>query len=208
VICRICGSGPFHQLGNHLWRTHPGVSSEEYFDKYGGMIPGLRAYHKCDNPSCLNITKFVNFSKGYRDFCSSGCRIVTTTGRNLQSKNARLQAVNSYRNRIQNKTYIPYQNIEEISLKPILELKGFKHQYIYVYGSRNEKYILDFYNPDTKVNIEVDGPSHSWGETISKDKIRDDILKSQGLKVIRVSLSDAGNLASGTLTLEEISNGR
>lgn len=48
------------------------------------------------------------------------------------------------------------------------------------------KYIVDFYCPEKKLVIEIDGPSHyATAESIIKDKARQQFLESLGLKVIR-----------------------
>ncbi len=47
------------------------------------------------------------------------------------------------------------------------------------------KYIVDFYCPEEKLVIEVDGAGHLDEENILSDKKRDDFLKSLGLNVLR-----------------------
>ncbi len=47
------------------------------------------------------------------------------------------------------------------------------------------KYILDFYCPELKLAIELDGGQHAEEKNNSHDQIRSDYLKSQGIKVMR-----------------------
>ena len=46
-------------------------------------------------------------------------------------------------------------------------------------------YILDFYNHELKLCIELDGEYHNYKEQILKDKERDDLLQFNGITVIR-----------------------
>ena len=46
-------------------------------------------------------------------------------------------------------------------------------------------YIADFYCHPVKLVIELDGESHFWQDGIEKDKIKEEYLKSIGVKVVR-----------------------
>jgi very-short-patch-repair endonuclease len=48
-------------------------------------------------------------------------------------------------------------------------------------------YIVDFYCPKANLIIEIDGGQHYSVEGINEDKIRDDYMRNQGFKVLRVS---------------------
>lgn len=47
-------------------------------------------------------------------------------------------------------------------------------------------YILDFYCPEEKLGVEVDGLMHSAEENKRHDEVRDAYLKSYGIEVLRV----------------------
>ena len=51
-------------------------------------------------------------------------------------------------------------------------------------------YIVDFYCPRAKLVVEIDGSQHLVGETIQRDRIRDDYLSSLGLRVLRLTNTD------------------
>jgi very-short-patch-repair endonuclease len=51
-------------------------------------------------------------------------------------------------------------------------------------------YIVDFYCPNAKLVIEVDGGQHYSEEGLRADAIRDEYLKSHGLKVLRFTDTD------------------
>ncbi|NLQ19063.1 endonuclease domain-containing protein [Marinomonas sp. M1K-6] len=52
------------------------------------------------------------------------------------------------------------------------------------------KYIVDFYCPEKKLVIELDGDSHYNHDTQAYDRKRDDFMRSQGLQVIRFTNQD------------------
>ncbi|MDD4902116.1 MAG: endonuclease domain-containing protein [Patescibacteria group bacterium] len=47
------------------------------------------------------------------------------------------------------------------------------------------KYIVDFFCPELKLVIEIDGATHETEEEIKQDKIRQIFLESLGLKILR-----------------------
>jgi very-short-patch-repair endonuclease len=61
------------------------------------------------------------------------------------------------------------------------------------------KYIVDFYCPQAKLVIEVDGGQHYSGTKLEKDKERDQYLQKQGLKVLRYSDLDVLSNIEGTI---------
>ena len=53
-----------------------------------------------------------------------------------------------------------------------------------------EKYILDFYIPDKKIAIELDGSQHYEDEALINDKERDIFLKNKGITTLRYTNDD------------------
>jgi very-short-patch-repair endonuclease len=53
-----------------------------------------------------------------------------------------------------------------------------------------ENYILDFYCPSERINIELDGEHHFTEEGAEKDKVRDEFLTNLGIKVLRIENRD------------------
>ena len=47
------------------------------------------------------------------------------------------------------------------------------------------RYVVDFYCPELKLVIEIDGATHETEEELKQDKIRQDFLESLGLKILR-----------------------
>jgi very-short-patch-repair endonuclease len=53
-----------------------------------------------------------------------------------------------------------------------------------------ENYILDFYCPSEKVNIELDGAAHYTEEGTENDKLRDQFLNELDITVLRIENRD------------------
>ncbi|MDD5222805.1 MAG: endonuclease domain-containing protein [bacterium] len=63
-------------------------------------------------------------------------------------------------------------------------------------------YIVDFYCPKAKLVIELDGGQHYQDQGARNDQIRDEFIKSLGIKVIRFSDLDVMKNLNGVI--EEI----
>ena len=46
-------------------------------------------------------------------------------------------------------------------------------------------FILDFYCPEEKLAIELDGENHYWDEGMKRDKIKTTYIKSHGIEILR-----------------------
>jgi very-short-patch-repair endonuclease len=46
-------------------------------------------------------------------------------------------------------------------------------------------FILDFYCPEEKLAIELDGDDHYWDEGMKRDKIKTTYIKSHGIEILR-----------------------
>ena len=57
-----------------------------------------------------------------------------------------------------------------------------------------ENYIVDFYCPEEKIVIELDGSVHNHPSSVEKDKLRDERLTTLGYKVLRFENQDVFNL--------------
>lgn len=52
------------------------------------------------------------------------------------------------------------------------------------------RYVADFYAPDARLIVEVDGVAHDRGDRPERDALRDDWLREQGFVVVRIAASD------------------
>jgi very-short-patch-repair endonuclease len=48
-----------------------------------------------------------------------------------------------------------------------------------------DRYVLDFFCPEKRLGIEVDGREHGDPESIQHDRIRDNYLREQGVRILR-----------------------
>jgi very-short-patch-repair endonuclease len=68
----------------------------------------------------------------------------------------------------------------------------FIHQAPFVFRPRTI-YFCDFYLPDHKLVIEVDGIYHNGDVQFTKDKERDANLRSIGMRVVRIANEELGD---------------
>ncbi len=71
-------------------------------------------------------------------------------------------------------------------------------------------YVLDFYCPEVRLAVELDGGGHYTEEVMEYDKTRDEYLKALNIKTIRFNNRDVKNNMTGILDLlgDEIENRR
>jgi len=75
------------------------------------------------------------------------------------------------------------------------QLKGHKFRRQYSV----DQYILDFYCPQAKLGIEVDGPSHFKNSKIHSDKNRTQHMETYGIHIVRFTNSDIYENLDGVL---------
>ena len=75
------------------------------------------------------------------------------------------------------------------------QLKGYQFYRQRIIGN----YIVDFYCAKAKLVIELDGGQHYSNKGLEKDKIRDDYIKEQKLKVLRFSDRDVFENLNGVV---------
>lgn len=63
------------------------------------------------------------------------------------------------------------------------------------------QYIVDFYCPQKKLVVEIDGDTHYIGNATNYDETRDNYLKSLGLKVLRFTNLDIQQNIQGVLEM-------
>lgn len=76
------------------------------------------------------------------------------------------------------------------------QLNGFKFRRQYSV----DKYVLDFYCPEAKLGIEVDGPSHFSDTARDFDKKRQGTIESFGIELIRFTNNDIFENLDAVLT--------
>lgn len=68
----------------------------------------------------------------------------------------------------------------------------------------HSNYFLDFYFPDKKIDLEIDGKQHSYKKRKLSDQKRDFLLESNGIKVYRIKWKSINNDTGKKYIREEI----
>ena len=80
----------------------------------------------------------------------------------------------------------------QIRNKQFFGMKFFRQ---YSFGS----YILDFYCPEKKLAVELDGGQHNMAKEIDYDRRRDKFIKNSGYRVLRIWNNDVDNNMDGVV---------
>ena len=77
------------------------------------------------------------------------------------------------------------------------QMKGYKFRRQYSVG----RYVVDFYCPEAKLAIEIDGDSHYWDGAKSRehDAVRQTHIESFGIRFLRFTNSDISSNSKGVL---------
>lgn len=76
------------------------------------------------------------------------------------------------------------------------QLAGYKFRRQYSIG----RFVVDFYCPELKLALEIDGPSHFTGEKIREaDRMRQKYIESCGVTVVRVTNTDVYKNIDGVI---------
>jgi len=62
-----------------------------------------------------------------------------------------------------------------------------------------DKYVVDFYCPELKLGIEIDGDPHFKGNAMEKDKARQDAIEKYGITLLRFYNDDVYKSLNGVL---------
>lgn len=91
----------------------------------------------------------------------------------------------------------------EEQMKKVLESRKieFIQQYPIV-DTHKHRYIIDFYLPNEKTYIEIDGGYHNKPEQIKRDKKKENILKATGRQLIRYTNDEVRRMYCELLTEE------
>ncbi len=77
------------------------------------------------------------------------------------------------------------------------QINGFKFRRQYSV----EDYVIDFYCPELKLGVELDGSGHSYHGKIIKDEKRTEDIRKYGIEIIRFGNSDVLTNASGVASV-------
>lgn len=161
----------------------------------------LKKYHKENKKQLIPYTKVkINqcelcsrmfWWKKYstRKYCSNNCFLKAHSERRKKYLRDNAGTFNWISNA--NPTYFEQNLKEHLESFGLIEDKDFIFlRYIVYHQSLDTSYIMDFYFPDLKINIETDGTHHEKLKQAERDRKRDKFLNSSGIKVFRISIRD------------------
>ena len=135
-------------------------------------------------------------------FCKNCLDEKRKLGESLATKETRAKLSAAVRIRVANGTHNGWsQRSSKLLSFPekyyiqAFDLRGYKGKYLVNHPipkkelglSNNACYFLDFYFPEKKIDVEIDGKQHTLPENTAHDKIRDEALQKAGIQVIRLS---------------------
>ncbi len=85
----------------------------------------------------------------------------------------------AYRRQLRNKSTSAEATLWTYLQKSQLENRKFRRQHSL------GNFIADFYCPSQKLVVELDGEDHLWEAGMERDRIKENYLKSLGIKVLR-----------------------
>jgi very-short-patch-repair endonuclease len=152
---------------------------------------GFSSYEK----TCKNCGNTFKSSQVKTRCCSRSCSIKW----NWKQPEYRQKILSSIAEKVKNGTHKGWTTRNIISypeqfFKKVLELNGFKDKFQVNHpvsqrslGLNSEaSFFLDFYFPDIKVDLEIDGKQHTYPDRIISDKIRNEALTKNGYIVYRI----------------------
>ena len=174
--------------------------------------------------------KLINFNKFNKHNCiicnkEFYCRIIKsgklgggdTCCEKCHKQLKSLRSKELIQKRIQNGTFQGWKSRNITSYaekfwKQVLDNNNIQYvrEYVLEYGNKGngERYFLDFYIEinDRKIDLEIDGKQHLWGDRKEHDKIRDKYIKSKGIEVYRIPWNEINSENGKQLMKEKINN--
>ena len=167
IKCEICGREiAFTRLGAHVRKEHE-IDPKEYYDKY------LKKDGEGSCKNCGKPTKFIRFTKGYRDCCCAECTNLIKYGYKYHTSRPEVQAK------------IQKTNIERYGAKTPFESKKVQDE---IKESNLEKYGSVTPFGDEKVqekihqtNIERFGAKTPFESKEIQDKVKQTMIDKYGV---------------------------
>ena len=151
---------------------------------------GLR-YGISEQRICVNCENSFIAKYHSHKICSRECQRQYTTVETRQKLSE------SAKQRVENGTHVGWQSRKirsyaEIFFETVLINNNLKFDIEFKIKKTdlgfvdNSNYFLDFYFPNLKIDLEIDGKQHEYPERKESDKIRDFALNKIGIKVYRI----------------------
>jgi len=203
---KFCGNNTKERKIDDNWKQKNGMYKCPYcndeFSVYGIMLHIYKKHTDAGKNQDPNIGYKTGKREAWNKGMETGERIRKKISNSLKGKNgrspseqtrkkisiARIQAIKEGKtSRWQS---ISGRSYPEKYFEKYLINEGFIFETQYHINDGKRNYFLDFYFPEYKINLEIDGSQHEWPERIESDRRRDDFLRSNGIKVIRIKWGD------------------
>lgn len=149
-------------------------------------------YGILENRICSGCRNIFIAKYNTHTFCSNKCSRIGTT---IETKN---KISKKAKERVKNGTHQGWQSRKVRSYAEIFFEKVLNNNNINKYSVEHKikksdlgfkdvsNYFLDFYFPDLKLDLEIDGKQHNYPERKISDKNRDESLNQYGIEVYRI----------------------
>ena len=178
VTCNICGKDYSSKgIGTHIWRSHGEGKS---FDPNEGVKNGSKKVWNKGLTKETSILIKTQAEKSLGKISTFKGKTHSIESRKLMSESAKNSLThNSWTSRkLQSYPERFFENV----------LKNFNicdyEREFFIKHDNHSNYFLDFYFPNKKIDLEIDGSQHK--NTIEKDIERDSFLNSNDIKVFRI----------------------
>ena len=154
----------------------------------------------CSNP-------FTSKTPSKRKTCSENCMKELLRSKRIKFLKDNAGTFNWIRKNVMN--YFEQAFCDWIESNGFVKDKDFKAiSYIIDNEEVNTFYILDFYFPNLKLNIELDGTHHEKEDQLLRDSIRDEYIgRTKGLAILRIKSRDWYNKSKREQIKEELLDG-
>lgn len=159
------------------WIDGGGVEFSKSCEFCKNLFLTRKDYQKCCSPKCSR--KFRWTQPGYRENIVSQIHARVASG---QHKGWTTRNILSY---------------PEKFFKKVLEGNGFRGKFVTNHPIKKADlgfncgacYFLDFYFPDFRLDLEIDGKQHKYEDRKASDIVRDEALTKNGYRVYRMEIS-------------------
>lgn len=206
IKCQYCDKEfSINGIGTHIWRKHgKGVNH----NPNKGFEDGTR------NSWNKGLTKETDervkqIADTYSKHIEDGLIKSSFKGKN-HSESSKLLMKEKYKERLKNgtnHTWTSRKNVKsyaELFFEDVLRNNNLLDKSISEYHINDNRinYFLDFYFPDSKIDLEIDGSQHELRK--EADNKRDEFLKSIGIKVYRIKWININTVKGKEIIKNEI----
>lgn len=153
----------------------------------------------CQNPNCLKKYRIHPNKKDRSKFCSNLCKYSVP-----YSEDSKKRISESIKKRVDLRIHKGWSSRKIISYPErffikVLKENNISFEFNYKIAKKdlgindNNNYFLDFYFPDIRLDLEIDGKQHDYADRRISDNIRDSLLEKINIIVYRIKWKSINN---------------